>query len=263
MPPSILQNPLPEALSGLISGYQARQIFTGLSTSQVFRLEKPGRKNLYLKISACGFEEDLYQEQLRLSWLKEKLPVPELLLFAADDFYQYLLISEIEGSGAHEISSKNEILKVIEELAAGLRMIHELPIGDCPFASGLEKKIERAQERVDRGLADACDFGPERKNMTAGDVFRELIEIIPETEDPVFTHGDYCLPNIILNDGKLNGFIDLAEAAVSDRYQDIALLTRSLEYNFGAEWRPLLFETLGVKPDPEKLRFYTLLDAFF
>ena len=85
----------------------------------------------------------------------------------------------------------------------------------------------------------------------------------PQTEDLVLTHGDYCLPNILLHNGQLSGFIDLGRAGVADRHQDLALAVRSLAYNFGEGWAPLLFAAYGIEPDETKLAFYTRLDDAF
>lgn len=37
----------------------------------------------------------------------------------------------------------------------------------------------------------------------------------------VLLHGDYCLPNIILNNWKLSGVIDVGGGGVGDRHLDI------------------------------------------
>ena len=34
-------------------------------------------------------------------------------------------------------------------------------------------------------------------------------------------HGDYCLPNVILDDWRFSGFIDLDHAGLSDRHIDV------------------------------------------
>ena len=99
-----------------------------------------------------------------------------------------------------------------------------------------------------------------------------LKENQPKNFEPVLSHGDFCLPNVFFNDDEFSGLIDLGGTGVADKYQDIALCYRSLKHNFGGvyggkvykDFNPdLLFEKLGITPDWEKIRYYTLLDELF
>lgn len=253
---------VPAILAEAITGYEWRQNVTGMSACSVFRLERAGADNLYLKIAARSGSE-LHEEKLRLEWLYGKLPVPEVLMFERDEERDYLLISEIEGIPASDDCFKAEPERLIERLADGLRMIHALPLADCPFDERLDRKIELARLKIERNLVDVTDFDDKRRGRAAVDLFAEMIATRPKSEDLVFTHGDYCLPNIILKNKRLSGFIDWSRAGIADRWQDIALLSRSVEYNLGERWQPFLFETLGIEPDWEKIEFYNLLDEFF
>lgn len=263
MNPEALRQSLPPNLADAVSGYTFRQIHLGLSPSKVFRLEAANKNSLYLKIAPRIPAFSLSDEKLKLEWLENRLPVPEVLLFAEDENTDYLLLSEISGLPASDDSLKIDIPRVIEQLANGLKMIHSLPIKDCPFASNVDSVIEIVRERISKNLIDTSDFDEERLGRTAEDVFRELIETKPGTEDSVFTHGDYCVPNVILKDGKLNGFVDLGNAGIADKYQDIALLTRSVKDNFGEKYEEKVFEIYNVEPDWKKIHFYRLLDEFF
>jgi kanamycin kinase len=49
--------------------------------------------------------------------------------------------------------------------------------------------------------------------------------------DDVVIHGDYCLPNIILKDYKLQGFVDLGYGGVGDRHWDLFWGIWTLKYN--------------------------------
>lgn len=258
-----IQKTLPANLAKAVSGYTWRQIHLGLSPSNVFRLESQNRNSLYLKTSPriAGFS--LLQEKLRLDWLKNRFSVPEVLLFGEGENTDYLLLSEISGTPASADSLKNDVPRVVEQLVKGLKTIHALPSEDCPFDERLDYKIELAKQRMRQGLIDEIDFDEERQGRTAEDLFRELIETKPAAEDLVFTHGDYCAPNIILENGKLSGFVDWGSAGVADKYQDLALLTRSVWYNFGEDWTENVFQIYGVEPDSQKLHFYRLLDEFF
>jgi aminoglycoside phosphotransferase len=98
MKTEILQMTLPSDVSRFVSEYQPRQIHMGLSNAQVFRLEAENKKTLYLKIAERSFANSLLPEIQRLDWLKNRLPVPEALLFAGDETSDYLLLSEISGA---------------------------------------------------------------------------------------------------------------------------------------------------------------------
>ncbi|MBR3796508.1 MAG: phosphotransferase [Clostridia bacterium] len=50
-----------------------------------------------------------------------------------------------------------------------------------------------------------------------------------------FIHGDFCLPNIMLDDGRLSSFIDVGMAGVGDRHIDIYWALWSLDYNLGTD----------------------------
>jgi aminoglycoside phosphotransferase len=258
-----IQKSLPARLAEIVSGYAWRRNHIGMTSAKVFHLAAENKKSLYLKINSRRSGLSLRQEKLRLDWLKNRLPVPESLFFAEDETGEYLLLSEIPGVPAIDDTLKNDVPRVIEQLARGLKMIHKLPIKECPFEMRLEYKIETARERMRQGLVEEEDFDAERQGKTAEDLFQQVLAEKPDSEDLVFTHGDYCLPNVILENGNLSGFVDWAEAGVADRYQDLALLSRSVCYNFGEEWQELVFEIYGIEPDWKKIHFYRLLDEFF
>lgn len=258
-----LQKHLPAFFRQKLDGYRRREILNGCSDSKAFRLEDSGGAAIYLKIAPNDSFPPLREEKERLEWLHGKLPVPQMLAFETVKDKTFLLMTEISGVNSDEANSLGNEAEIIRELAAGLNKIHSLTIENCPFEMRLERKIRLAEERMRKGLVDEEDFDDERTGRTAESLFEELIQTCPADEDLVFTHGDYCLPNIILKDAKLSGFIDLGNAGIADKYQDIALLARSVKYNFGAEWENFLYENLKIKPDLKKIRFYTLLDEFF
>ena len=91
----------------------------------------------------------------------------------------------------------------------------------------------------------------------------------------VFSHGDYCLPNIFGIRDKVTGYIDLGRAGISDKWCDIALCYRSLSHNYSGKYQQhqkntypgydelLLFRELDIEPNWEKIRYYILLDELF
>lgn len=255
---------LPVDLAQRLTGYHCHQITWGKSAAVVYRLTQQYAPTLYLKSAPNHPITDLYGEKQRLEWLADLLPVPQVYYYSQEQERTYLLLSEIPGINASDRVYQNEIPQLVKLLAQGLSLIHRLPIKDCPFDHTLDAEIARASYRTKQGLVDESDFDDERLGRSAKELFTELLADRPASIDLAFTHGDYCLPNVIIHEGHLSGFVDLGAAGVGDRYRDLALAARSLAWNFGQECVPLLFQEYGInQPDLEKLEYYELLDQFF
>ncbi|MFB9760724.1 APH(3') family aminoglycoside O-phosphotransferase [Ectobacillus funiculus] len=254
---------VPHDLAELIAGYSWERITIGRSDAMTFLLKGP-IYNQYLKIQPNHSMENLSDEKERLEWLQGRLSVPKVLYYNKDEANEYLLTTEITGINASDKAYETNLPLLIELLAAGLKKIHSLSIEGCPFSKNLDVKIEEARKRIENGLVDEGDFDSVRIGIKAKDLFDELFSKRPTNEDLVFTHGDYCLPNIIINEGKVSGFIDWGRAGISDRYQDLALVIRSIAYNFGENHIPLFLKTYGVTGlDELKIFYYQLMDEFF
>ena len=223
----------------------------------------------YLKIGEIAKNSQLDNERKALSWLSGKLAAPQLLDFDTDGDVEYILISEIVGKQYSELETDREIggsEVLIEEIAGQIRKMHDLSIANCPLDQRLAKKMDKALANIHAGFVDESDFDTENIGKSADEVYAELAQLHPADEDLVFTHGDLCLPNIIIQDGRLSGFIDLDRAGVADRYQDIALFLRSFDLNF--EGTSDLVESFqrgyGIDAiDRTKMHFYRTLDELF
>ncbi|MBB6732387.1 APH(3') family aminoglycoside O-phosphotransferase [Cohnella zeiphila] len=253
--------PLRERLSGC--GFA--QNHTGMSGSAVYQVRSGDGETAYLKISSATRLGSLRSERDALIWLQGKFPVPDLLYYEEYRGMHYLLASALSGLDA----SRREVLARPEQLvriyAEGLRELHRIPIDTCPLRQTLDVKLAEARIRVEENLVDETDFEPDSKFRTPADVYVHLLDTRPSGEDIVFTHGDYCMPNVIVDNGRLSGFIDLGRAGTADRYQDIALAVRSLRHNFGSDrYKESFLEGYGLQEaDESKIDYYTLLDELF
>lgn len=254
-------HPVPVKFSKWINGYEWERITIGMSGAKTFLLK--GNPNYYLKIQRQHIGEPLRMEKDKLDWLQGKLEVPEVVYYEDDGEYEYLLMTELKGNDASDPIHRSNFDQVVKLLAQGLRKIHSISIDDCPFEQTLNVKLTEAHKRVEQNLVDESDFDEVRKGMKADKLFQELIDNRPHEEDLVFTHGDYCLPNIIIHQGSVSGFIDVGRAGVADRYQDLALAVRSLEYNYGKGYQFIFLKEYGlIDADDKKIYYYQLLDEF-
>ena len=245
---------LPPALRSAIGARHPQLVAIGGVGVRTFRLDAEHQAAQYLKIAAHGTRPSLVDERERLVWLGGRLPVPRVLHFAADAAHEYLLLSEIAGAPASDRSHEDDLPGLVRLLAAGLWQIHGLDPAGCPF----DRRLRVILGEVGGRLAAGPPAGSEVQ-----DLYNELLASRPVGEDVVFTHGDYCLPNVLIDaaGGTVTGYIDWGRGGLADRHQDLALAARSLGRNFGARWVPPFFAAYGSdRIDDRKIRFYQLLD---
>ena len=79
---------------------------------------------------------------------------------------------------------------------------------------------------------------------------------LPALKSEVLIHGDYCLPNIILNNWRLSGYIDLGNGGIGDRHIDLLWGVWTLNFNLKTTaWTERFLDAYGRdRVEPEKLR---------
>ncbi|MEK7352996.1 MAG: phosphotransferase, partial [Chloroflexota bacterium] len=132
----------------MITSYVWNQITAGKSPAQVYCLKRNHHPTYYLKIAHKLPRRDLLQENNVLRWLRNKLPVPEVICFAEDDNRDYLLLSEIPGANAASLTDGVNKADLVKLIAQGLRMIHETSIDSCPFDRSLNVEIKIVEDNV-------------------------------------------------------------------------------------------------------------------
>ncbi len=210
-----------------------------------------------------------------LTWLEDKLSVPEVLVSQVEGSTHYLLMSKIGGNMACDDIYMANPEKLVKALATALRQLWNVDLFSFKPMMTLAKKLEIAEYNVLNGKVDMADTQPATFGANGFEdphaLLRWLVANQPD-EELVFSHGDMSLPNVFFKDDHVSGFIDLGLAGVSDKWQDIAIVYRSLVNNFAgvyggktyAGFKPeMLFEALDMTPDWDKLRYYILLDELF
>ncbi len=262
--PEFVEISLPERLRDLLAGYEWRQDALGRSSAHVFRLEAIGRAPVYLKTEPADPLGELAGEVARLRWLASQgFACPQVIAHETDGEREWLLMSALGGA---DFVSADQVppTERVRLLAHALRRLHTIDIATCPFDHRLEARIGEAKARMLGGRVAEDDFDETRLGRSAQDIFQELEETRPKTEDLVVTHGDACLPNFMADGASFSGYIDCGRLGVADRHQDIALACGSIERNFGAGFVGLFLEAYGdFEPQVEKMAYYRLLDEFF
>lgn len=64
----------------------------------------------------------------------------------------------------------------------------------------------------------------------------------------VLIHGDYCTPNVLVEDGRLSALVDVGGARLDDPRVDWAAAVWSLNYNYGAGFARQFLDAYGAPP---------------
>lgn len=259
---------LPEFLKQELANENYTLDNIGMSDSQVLIFE-----DKVLKIQEKTVESE--NEVVLLRWLADKLPVPRVLHHTVENNRSYLLMSRVDGKMSCEKEYLEQPELLAKVLADGLKALWSVDITGCPVKSGIEEKLAIARIAVENNAVDVDDAEPGTFGTDGFESPKELLTWLENNrpaEEPVLSHGDYCLPNIFVKDGQLSAFIDIGRSGVADKWLDIAICYRSLKHNYDGTYtgeayegfRPeLFFEELGIEPDWEKIKYYILLDELF
>lgn len=240
----------------------------GMSGNQVLIFD-----DMVLKIKDSS--ESMATQVQMMQWLDGKIPVPQVLAYEIEDGKSYLLMSKIGGKMSCDTYYLEHPQILLEALACGLKMLWEVDIKECPRVRDLDVALKEARFQVENNLVDLDNVEPNTFGEDGFESPKHLLEWLESHRssfEPVISHGDFCLPNVFLENGHIKGFIDLDKMGVGDKWNDIALCYRSLKHNFDGtyggkvyeDFQPdMLFEKLGIEPDWEKINYYLLLDELF
>jgi kanamycin kinase len=227
-----------------------------------WRLEEPSTRRVhFLKVTDTGHFPTALDEAERLHWARPHLPVPEVVDSGSDADVDWLLTDALYGTDATKHSWLADPARIVPAFARGLAAFHSAaPVDACPFDFTATTALEHVRGRVRDGVAKPADLHPEHQHLTLPHALDELERLAPEHEDLVVSHGDYCFPNVLLDgDGRVTGYVDVAELGVADRWCDIAVGAWSVTWNVGPGWEDLFYESYGVQPDAARIAFYRLL----
>jgi aminoglycoside phosphotransferase len=234
------------------------------SASEVYRYvsDATGRGS-YLKIQPPSWSPPLSRERDAMGWFYGKVTVPEIIVYHRENDVEYLLTTAIPGQSSENESCHANKQHLVEQLADALHTIHNIPTTACPIDKTPDGLIAHGRARIEAGIITQKMVEDEGMAGSPTEALDGLAEKAHELEGPVMTHGDYCLPNIMIENDQVSGFIDLGYFGIGDPYRDYIAAQYSVRRNLGEEWIAPFFHAYGLKSlDEQKLRWYRQIQAF-
>lgn len=266
----------PRAPDELLQRYASctwTEVYRYEDRSVTYRLSETDAPARYLKLMFAGQYPSAAAEAERIGWAEAHLPVPSVVEHGVSelgggsgetsdeaDIVEWLVTTAVSGCDATNDRWSSDVPSLVRGLAEGLRLFHRAPVSACPFDFRLDAALEHARRRVEAGIVDPVrDFHEEFAHLSVDEALERLEANRPRTENLVVCHGDYCLPNVLLDAWRPVGFVDLGELGVADRWWDLAVGAWSVAWNVGPQYEGLFWEAYGIAPDWERIDFYRLL----
>jgi len=229
---------------------------SGESGARTVYIDRDG--GAYLKISAAG--SLLRSSQMQTYFSKHKLSSPVIRYLSTDR--DYLITSPIKGEDGITRRYLDEPEKLSEIFGTSLRILHEVDAYDCPIKNRMSEIASAAETDsfLQNHLDDIAEYIGAANANTASE---EIIASRGLMKNDVLIHGDYCLPNIILNNWSFEGFIDIAEGGLGDRHYDLAWGLWTLNRNLkSSKYGHRFLDAYGRECiDKDRLRICGLLAA--
>lgn len=124
----------------------------------------------------------------------------------------------------------------IDLLADSLRLMHSLPVEECPFDTTTERLLASAEDHVRSGSIARVWDRDQGAWISAVAAFDELVARRPATGGIVVVHGDYCLPDVLVADHHPPGFLDVGSLGRDDPWIDLTACEHSGRRNLGGRW---------------------------
>ncbi len=166
--------------------------------------------------------------------------------------HDWLLTRRIRGEDCTHATYLADPYRLAVLLGERLRALHEVTCTDCPVPDRMTSYFALAEENYRRGNCDPSYFS-DYGDADADTLHRFVEKGRPFLKNDTLLHGDYCLPNVLLDDWRFSCFIDLGNGGVGDRHVDLYWGAWTLRFNLGTDrFRDVFFDAYGrdcIEPD--------------
>ena len=212
---------------------QFRSLLTGVPvfdsscspTARVYYIQRA--MGLYLKTAPKG---TLGREAEMDRFFHGKGLGPEVLAYESLDA-DWLLTARVPGEDCTHAMYREHPERLCDVTAELLRCLHDTDHSGCPVPDRTAEYLATARRNYERGNYDVTLF-PDNWGYASAEAAWAVVEQQGKyLKNDTLLHGDYCLPNIMLEDWRFSGFIDLDTAGVGDRHVDLFWGIWSLQFN--------------------------------
>lgn len=215
---------------------------------------------LFLKRAPKG---TLEREAVMTRYFHEKGLGAEVLSYARLD-QDWLLTRQVPGEDCTHVMYKTDPQRLCDITAELLRRLHDTDIAGCPVPDRTAEYLSQAQKNYETQTYDINLFPDNWGYATPEEAWRVVEANGKYLRHDTLLHGDYCLPNIMLDNWQFTGFIDLDSGGVGDRHVDLFWGIWSLWFNLKTDaFRERFLDVYGRQAvNEELLRVIAAIEVF-
>ena len=182
---------------------------------------------------------------------------PEVLAYESLES-DWLLTRRIPGEDC--LSYMDDPVRLCDLTAELLRMLHDTCPTGCPV-DHTAAYVATARKNYQNGHYDSSLFPDNWGYASAEEAWKVVEENVKYFKTDTLLHGDYCLPNIMLDSWRFSGFIDLGNGGMGDRHVDLFWGIWSLGFNLKTDrYRNRFLDAYGRELVNEEM--FPIIKAF-
>lgn len=227
--------------------------------ARVVYIEK--EDGLYLKSAPEG---TLAREAAMTRFFHEKGFGTEVLDYRTEGGRDWMLTARVPGEDCTHADYIANPERLCDLTATLLRELHECDTAGCPIHDHTARYLALAEHNYRNGIYDASLFPDNWGYDSAYEAWQVIKTDGHRLQTNTLLHGDYCLPNIMLENWQFSKFIDVGNGGVGDRHVDLFWGAWSLFFNLKTDrYRDRFFDAYGRdKIDLGMLRVVAACEVF-
>ena len=268
-PTEPLSPPLPEKLAAVVGPIRAIEYPPQGTAFHVSILSSAHGRFVLKTARTPAMVEALGKEGRILAALQHYTPfVAQPLGEVSGSHGNTFLFTCLEGEPLHVVlnrSATDERHRLVQQYAQALHRVHSWT-PDLPQPTDwLTETLQWVGAHIQARSPDASVAGTNSRfdGTDARHLFAKLQAQRPRlSNDVVFCHGDYCLPNVLIRDAQVVGVIDWSLGGYADRRFDLATAVFSMRLVWqDPDYLSTFLQAYGYAEPLETLDFFEALHA--
>ncbi|MBE6607820.1 MAG: aminoglycoside 3'-phosphotransferase [Ruminococcaceae bacterium] len=204
----------------------------------------------FLKCSPVG---TLKKEAELTAYFHKKGLAAEVISYISGEM-DYMLTERVVGEDCTYFKYLEEPEKLCDTYAKILRDLHSVEYSLCPEQNRIEGYLDTALNNYNAKNYDTSLFPDNWGYSSAEEAWKILEDNKHLLKNDTLIHGDYCLPNVILDNWRFSGFIDLGNAGVGDKHIDLFWGAWTLNFNLKTDkYRDRFLDAYGRSDIEEEM----------